>query len=203
LLSNSHARARRRALALFEAWDDPRFVYHDRRHTLDVQRSAMRLGRLAGLSVADRRLLSTAALFHDIGISINPAAHEAASARICRAELPPLGYAESEISAIAGMILATRLPQTPENLLESLLCDADLDYLGREDYPQVSERLRLEMALLGQAYDRRGWLDLQFEFIEGFRYRTAEARALREEGRLRNLERLQRVRSGADAGIAY
>ena len=33
---------------------------------------------------------------------------------------------------------ATKIPQTPLTKLEEIICDADLDYLGREDFFEIS-----------------------------------------------------------------
>ncbi|MCK9612757.1 MAG: hypothetical protein PHR81_00260 [Bacteroidales bacterium] len=45
--------------------------------------------------------------------------------------------------------MATKIPTKLKNKLEKLLCDADLDYLGREDYMEISNRLRREWDVFG------------------------------------------------------
>ena len=40
--------------------------------------------------------------------------------------------------------MATKMPQRPKNLLQQIICDADLDYLGRNDFFILSEKLHKE-----------------------------------------------------------
>ena len=37
--------------------------------------------------------------------------------------------------------MATKVPQSPKNHLEEILCDCDLDYLGRDDFEKISNNL--------------------------------------------------------------
>ena len=37
------------------------------------------------------------------------------------------------------------MPQTPKNHLEEIMCDSDLDYLGRQDFYPIAETLRQEL----------------------------------------------------------
>lgn len=90
-------------------------------------------------------LLKTAAWLHDIGYIWDDKSHEERGCQFAKEFLPGWGFSIDEIDTICGMIMATKIPQSPNNLLEQIICDADLDYLGREDYFIISERLLDEL----------------------------------------------------------
>lgn len=108
--------------------------YHNTAHTLDVVESARRIGEAEGITSANMELLLTAAYYHDAGFLFKTVGHEEESSRIAAEILPGFGYDTGEIEKICGMIMATRLPQSPQNHLEQILADADLDDLGRDDF---------------------------------------------------------------------
>jgi uncharacterized protein len=114
---------------------DPALCYHSLNHTRDDVALAMeRLAPLEGVHGEALLLLRTAAFFHDLGFLERREGHEAAGVRLIGKVLPGYGYSPEQISQIGGLIMATRLPQAPTNLLEQLLADSDLDLLGRNDF---------------------------------------------------------------------
>jgi HD superfamily phosphodiesterase len=166
--------------------------YHNLRHTLNVARSAGELAELEGVSVKrERDLLRTAALFHDSGFLVNYPNHEAEGCNLARLHLPGFGYAPGDIDAICRMILATRMPQSPESLLEKILCDADLDYLGRDDFDAISEALLAEWQARGKSYTAEAWNKLQVDFLKSHRYWTASAARRREAKKREHLRRIE------------
>lgn len=177
----------------------PHLTYHNLRHTRDdVLPAADRLARLRGMSEADRGLLRVAAAFHDLGHVADSLDHERIGIGIARTVLPGFGFTDGDLDRIEGMILATRLPQTPLNDEQALLVDADLDSLGREDFIDTSRALWHERRALGHDASWRAWLDNQRAFLLRHRYFTDVARALRDAGKQRNLERVDRLIAEAD-----
>ncbi|MGZ3750857.1 MAG: HD domain-containing protein [Mucilaginibacter sp.] len=154
--------------------------YHGIAHTLDVYESAERISKGEGLSNQEQRLLLTAALFHDAGFIKMREGHEAESCRIARQHLPAYNYQPAEIEKICGMIMATRIPQSPLNHLEEILCDADLDYLGRDDFFILSNRLYTELRSEGLIKDEKAWNREQAEFMEGHNYHNLYSVKLRQ-----------------------
>ena len=113
---------------------DPDLTYHSIEHTLDVLNAAGNFAELESISAHDRIILETAALFHDSGMLTTYISHEDASVDIARKYLPEYGYETRDIDLISDMIITTKLPQSASTFLEKILCDSDLDYLGREDF---------------------------------------------------------------------
>lgn len=168
--------------------------YHNLQHTRDdVLPAATRLAAMEGVGGEDLLLLRTAALYHDTGFLEQYLEHEAISARIASETLPCFGYNPAQIQGVARIILATRLLQTPETLLHALICDADLDLLGREDFLTLNHKLRLELSAYSQPTTDRTWYTNQLRFLEEHAYFTAAAKSLREAGKQKNIEALKEL----------
>jgi len=165
--------------------------YHNASHTLDVYEAAKRLALADGISGDELTLLLTAAYYHDCGFLVKANGHEEESCRIARETLPDFGYATSEIDKICGMIMATRLPQSPQNHLEEILADADLDYLGRDDFSFIANQLFLENSFFGTAGDINEWNHKQVDFMEKHQYFTKTANNLRQAKKDANLGRIK------------
>ncbi len=170
----------------------PYLIYHNLAHTRDdVLPAATRLAVLTGLHGESLLLLQTAAVYHDLGFIEQASGHEAVSVRIAIETLPRFGYNRAQIQVVADIIVATRLPQTPKDLLGELLADADLDVLGREDFLEAELRLRLELAAQGIHLTDEEWYIDQLDFLESHSYFTAAARFLRAGKKQENIERLK------------
>ena len=167
----------------------PRLTYHDLAHTRDdVVPAVKRLAARQRRSARELELVVTAAWFHDLGFIECRDGHEQVGIRIAREVLPALGYAADDLAAIAAIIEATRLPQTPTSELAELLADADLDVLGRPDFFVKNERLRAELIAAGRDVPLATWRLDQHAFVQRHRYFTAVARELRDAGKRANAE---------------
>ncbi|MBC8077600.1 MAG: HD domain-containing protein [Chloroflexales bacterium] len=186
------AAAQQYALGRLERELDPRLRYHSLAHTRDdVLPAVERLAALGRLYGEDLLLLRTAALFHDLGFLVSRASHEAQGVAIAAALLPTFGYRPAQVEQIGAMIRATRLPQSPQSLLEQILADADLDLLGRTDFLERNRMLREELRAFGDDTTDEAWYDGQIKFMTQHRYWTPAARALREPQKARNIEVLR------------
>lgn len=170
----------------------PKYLYyHNLKHTIDVGIQAEILGRGEGISDEDMLLLKTAALFHDSGQSIQSRDHELIGTGIAWEILPKFGYSNEQIEAINEIIMATKLPPQPKTLLQKIICDADLDYLGRSDFIPVSNTLYKELheqKLIGSMND---WNKLQIKFLSVHQYFTETGNKLREVNKQTQIERLK------------
>lgn len=182
-----HARAY--ALQRLERELPTALTYHSLAHTRDdVAPATLRLAAIAGVSGEQRLLLHTAAYYHDIGFVIQRIDHEAVGAQIAAEILPSFGYSPEQIALIHGMIMATKLPQSPRTLLEQLMADADLDALGRADFIDRNQALRDELAVYGAHWDDLAWAREQLCFVGSHQYWTAAARQVRGERKQRNID---------------
>ncbi|MFZ4635667.1 MAG: HD domain-containing protein [Saprospiraceae bacterium] len=147
--------------------------YHGLHHTLDVLRMATALCESEGIRGHEVTLVKTAALYHDAGfVTGQHMGHEAEGCRMAQEILPSFGYAQADIDAIKGMIMSTKIPQSPKNILEEILCDADLDYLGRADFYPIASSLFEELKAYNILHDEQSWNQLQVTFLDNHRFHT-------------------------------
>jgi predicted metal-dependent HD superfamily phosphohydrolase len=156
------------------------FYYHNATHAEDVYTAAKQIAQAEGISDSEMPLLLTAALFHDSGFLLGPKDHEIHSCDNARLYLPGFGYSNTEIEQICDIIMATKMPQNPHNHLGEIICDADLDYLGRNDFFILSKKLFSELAITDHLETELEWNKLQVVFLENHHYFTKTAIALRE-----------------------
>jgi HD superfamily phosphodiesterase len=172
----------------------PDLTYHSIDHTLDVLQAASNLASLEKLNGHDHTLLKTAALFHDSGMLKTYIGHEEASVEIVKEYLPDYGYQQDEIDIVCKMIITTKLPQSATTFLEKILCDADLDYLGREDFFMIAHQLQYEWNILQiRPTTLREWYDLQIKFLEDHEFFTVSAQKLRNEKKADNLKQVKEL----------
>lgn len=171
-------------------------TYHTVQHTEDVAIQAERIALAEGITDQEQlTLLKTAAYYHDAGFLVVYDEHEAEGCQIAREILPAFGYLPAQIETICQLIRATRLPQTPTNKLDMILCDADLDYLGRDDFPIISPSLFEEWKAYGRLTDPVAWMDIQIRFLENHRYFTTASQQLREPVKQQHLADLKKTGS--------
>jgi len=169
-------------------------TYHCLDHTIDVANVCNHY--IEYYMVADRvaNLMRIAAVAHDFGYIFGPKDHEERSIKEVRPMLTD--YNEEEIALIEGMIRATKVPQQPLNMYEEMIADADLDYLGRDDYDELSEGLRKEFLHFGVIQNNRDWLEIQIKFLENHHFHTDWAKLHRTD---RKQQVLQGLRDQANA----
>jgi uncharacterized protein len=170
----------------------PKLTYHNLWHTEgELLPGVARLGELCGINGSEMGLLQTAAAFHDLGYTETYSNHEIAAVRIVAQVLPRFGFSSQQIDLINGMIIATRLPQSPRTHLEEILADADLDVFGRADFFARGEALYWEKRAFGFDMDLQPWMQFQLEMVKSHDFFTAEARELRDRGKAQNIQQLQ------------
>ena len=167
--------------------------YHSVEHTLDVKEAAERLAEMENINGHDQILIKTAALFHDLGFIKTYDGHEKASAGCAQKILPEFGYTAKDINQIEGMILATKIPQTPKNQLEEIMADADLDYIGRDDIFLIGQRLQYEWKLYGKISSLKEWHEIQLSFLRNHSFFTESAKKLRESKKQENIKEIEKL----------
>jgi predicted metal-dependent HD superfamily phosphohydrolase len=172
--------------------------YHGIHHTFDVFDAALVIAENEKIDSADDlTLLKTAALFHDSGFTIDASKHEECGCDLAREILPACDYTNSQIDQICGMIMATKIPQQPLNLLERIICDADLDYLGRDDFFKIGDTLYQELKAFDKIKDVTQWNQLQISFLSNHQYYTEFSRGNREIKKQENLQAVTKIALGS------
>ena len=160
---------------------DPHLTYHSKEHTIDVLKQCMRIAASEGIvDPYELLILKFAALFHDIGFLQTYANHEAKGCELFLEYADMEAFSEDERTDIQSLIMATKLPQSPKNHLEQIICDADLDYLGRDDFFIIGDNLRKEFLHYNIVPSDEAWEILQINFLSNHQYFTESSRKLRE-----------------------
>lgn len=165
--------------------------YHDLRHTTDVCAAVERLALMEGIEGDDIFLLKTAALYHDAGFVKQYANNEDIGAALAQEVLPRFGYTQEQIETIGKLIQATKVPQKPNNHLEQIICDADLDYLGGDEFHVIADKLKRELREREIINDDKQWDELQVKFLEQHQYFTKTAIELRQANKLDRVEEIK------------
>ena len=166
--------------------------YHNLAHTMDVIECCKKYLNIYELTPLQEDLLIIAAASHDYGFVVSPDSHEATSAKMMSKIMKTHGYSSRSIRIVKGMIMATKLPQSPATKLENIIADADLDYLGRTDYDEISDRLYQELKHFKKIQTLRQWLELQISFLENHTYHTQWAIENREPAKQKRIKSIKR-----------
>ncbi len=154
--------------------------YHDVEHTIDVCTQVEIIGRAESLNNKELLIVKTAALFHDTGFLVNNKNHEEHSKKIAKEVMAKFQFADNDIEDVVHLIDCTKSEVVPISTTEKVLKDADLDYLGRPDFIQLSERLWEEMSYYKGQMSISKWNEHQYNFLTSHQYYTGYAKQLRQ-----------------------
>lgn len=157
-----------------------KLTYHGVNHTIHVLKTCNQYIKRMHVPANEAYLLRTAALMHDTGFIWNYENHEQESIRFTKELLPFWKYTNTEIEKIIGIINATKIPQTPHNLLEQIMGDADLDYLGTDLFHKIGNKLYRELMALNKITNEEQWDRIQVNFLQNHVYHTPFAKKHRE-----------------------
>jgi hypothetical protein len=115
------------------------------------------------------------------------------SCDIARESLPKFGFSQAQIETVCHMIQATKIPQRPTNLLGEILADADLDYLGRDDFYSISKSLLDELKSIDALHDENEWNKIQVNFLAQQHYFTKTSKGRRKDEKDKRLEELKKI----------
>lgn len=189
--SINYYKAERHIIKVLEKGLSDKLHYHSIEHTKDVVKAVERLALMEGVTDEGLFLLKSAATYHDAGFVEQYEKNEPIGARLAEEILPKYGYTAQHIEKIKELIYVTQIPHQPKNNLEEIICDADLDYLGRDDFHEIADRLRRELREHGKIDSDRKWDELQVSFLTSHRYFTETAIRTRKEKKLKNLDEIK------------
>jgi adenylate cyclase len=188
-------------LDLLEKNLPPNLYYHNVKHTVDVVTEVELIGWAERLNEEEILQLKIAALFHDAGHIVDYKHHEHHGTLLAKQILPRYNISTPKIDTICRLIMATQLPPNPKDKMEEVICDSDLDYLGRTDFIPVSNTLFSELKDRQMVGSWQDWNEMQLGFIKKHQYFTKTARNLREVNKQQQIERLKQILSEKEVDI--
>lgn len=194
--SINYYKAERHIIKTLENGLSKNLHYHSITHTKDVVNAVERIALSEGVTDEGLFLLKSAASYHDAGFVEKYEHNETIGARMAQEILPNYGYTQKNIDKIKDLIYVTEIPHIPKNQLEEIICDADLDYLGRDDFHEIASRLCKELIEHGKVENKKQWDEIQVKFLKSHKYFTKTAIKTRRKKKKQNLqeviERLER-----------
>lgn len=169
------------------------YSYHTYEHIQDVLRAINEIGSQFDLSEKDWELLMLAGQFHDLGYAGGPENHEERSVGLARDFLFARQYPEEDFAILEKLILATKMPQSPQNQLEAILCDADLSHIGSPIYWDRCAKVRQELVLVNhQIMTEHEWVDFELEFLSNHQFHTEVAQNLYDKRKEKHIKQLKK-----------
>ncbi|KAA2245780.1 HDIG domain-containing protein [Chitinophaga agrisoli] len=172
----------------------PNLVYHNLLHTQQVVQAAEQIAAHYRLQEQDQLVVLVAAWFHDMGyLQGPPQQHEENGAAMARSFLHSQQAPDAVQQQVVSCIMATKMPQAPQNLLEEIVCDADLFHLGSKHYKERSKLMRQEAETVsGNEISSVAWTEKNLVFLEGHQYFTDYCRVLLKQQKDENIAWLKR-----------
>lgn len=148
-------------------------LFHTINHTLDVLRNSEIIGRYCDISEDELNILRMSALFHDVGYVDAYDDHEIFSAKRAVEYLAAKDVDAESIAQVERAILSTKTPQTPQDKISRMLCDADLMNLSFDDYFEQVDLMRKEWEKVGKGIlDRQQFYLNTLDFFQSHKYHS-------------------------------
>jgi len=190
--SINYYKAERHIMRVLEQHLSDQLHYHSIAHTKDVVKAVERIALLENVTDEGLFLLKSAATYHDAGFIEQYDNNEPVGARLAHEILPKYGYTDEHIEKIKELIYVTEIPHSPKNKLEEIICDADLDYLGRDDFHEIADKLKRELIEHNKIKNSRQWDEIQVSFLTSHKYFTETSINSRRKKKQQNLEEVKR-----------
>ena len=172
-----------------------KYAYHNIDHTLNVVEAVKEIGSKYELSAKEQEILSLAAWFHDTGYDKGPQDHESRGAKYAREFLSKHAYPAEDLEKVVECILVTKMPHQPVNLLQEIICDADLSHLGKKIYWDRCSKVRQELTLAKNVVmNEQEWVDFEMGFIVNHQYQTGVARQMYGKRKAKHIKQLKKQR---------
>ncbi len=168
-----------------------KICYHNIDHTLEVVNAAEKIGKKCHLSDQDLEIVILAAWFHDTGYYKGNVNHEIESSNIAREFLSNIQADEGIIEKVECCIKATKIPQNPKNIIEKVICDADLYHLSSNKFFSKSELLRKELVAHHCHISPKSWMAKSCMFVSQHNYFTEFAKKILKPKKQANLRKLE------------
>lgn len=173
-------------------WPLENHYYHQYEHALEVMNRSIEIWKKEWLDDNNLEILAIAALFHDVGFIIQYDDNEYIGAKIAWNYLKSIFYPQEKIKIIEEIIIATIYSRSPENILESIIRDADTDNLWRDDFFEKGNNLKKELESIKKIKILDpDWTHYSINFLREHKFSTKSEIHDRQEKKQENLKKLE------------
>ncbi|TDS18538.1 putative metal-dependent HD superfamily phosphohydrolase [Maribacter caenipelagi] len=172
--------------------DNPRYLYHNLRHTQRVVNSTKELIEGEKVNEIESEILLVAAWFHDLGYTISYENHEENSCQMAKDFLAEHDNNDSFMDTVCSLIMATKKDYEPKNELEKIIRDADSSHFHVKNFVATTELLREEISLNGKKnYSSAEWREGNIALLRSkHRFYTDYAISNWQKGKDKNIKKL-------------
>jgi putative nucleotidyltransferase with HDIG domain len=188
-----YIKLRKKAIELLESNLSKKLTYHGIHHTMDVLNICNDYIRRLKISKKDAQLLRIAALYHDIGFTETYKNHEQKAVEILSRCMKEFDCDMKYFDVLKKLIMATQIPQNPKSQLENIICDSDLDYLGKDKYYEISNTLFQELKNYKMIDNEDQWNRIQVSFLKSHEYHTEYAKKTLEAGKRKRIKEISKL----------
>jgi predicted metal-dependent HD superfamily phosphohydrolase len=176
---------------------NPKYTFHSQFHTQEVVAFSKLIGKKCKLTAMEQQVVLIAAWYHDTGYIRSPHNHEDHSVVIAENFLKTNYYSSHNLRKVISCIRATKFPQRPSNLLEAVLCDADMMHLSNEQYWSKNILLCKELEFINQSKIRNDqWCCENLNFLTQHCYHTSFGKNVLNKQKMKHLdENVRRLES--------
>ncbi len=168
-------------------------TYHNMTHTTEVVKAATEIARTMNISDDDIEILQIAAWFHDLGYKDKCEGHEEISSEYAEKFLAEHGCPRERIEKISSLIKATHFPHSPKNVLDEIICDADLHHIGTIEAEEKGKLLRIEIARKTNIhFTDEEWIEKSIHFFNQHKFFTSFAKSRFQTQKNLNLLKLEK-----------
>ena len=174
------------------------YSFHNIKHTEKVVQDAEIIAKACQLNQDQIDTVLIAAWLHDTGYRQGAEGHEQRSSENAKKLLKESGASDQKIADVIRTIMATKMPQNPKDIMGEVLCDADLAHLGAEDFQACGKELREELSRHhNMSFENdEDWFKFNLRFLEKHQYFTDYGKRVLDEGKHKNIKRLQKLIKG-------
>ncbi len=180
---------------LFEKHPNSKLVFHNLQHTESVVHKTNEIAAHYNLSDPQMLTLYIAAWFHDTGHLYTPGfhGHEEKSVEIMKEFMHKYDEADKElVPEIEACIIATKMPRNPKDLLQEILCDADVYHLGTKEFKKANQRVFEEYNLRVEKISEHEWAAKSMEVLKDIHFYTTYCKDLLDEKRKENMKKIKK-----------
>jgi len=190
-MMKGYYKLRKEALDILNKGLSKKLYYHGIHHTQNALLTSKHYLKCENIDGEEAKLVRIGILLHDIGFTVSNKNHEEESVIIAKRLMYKHGFTEKQFLLVKGLILATRIPQTPNTPLERIICDVDLDYLGRSDFYEKSDQLFRELKAFSMLKSKNEWNAIQIKFLQNHQYHTAYGIKNRQSEKEKRIDELK------------
>ena len=169
-------------------------LFHNLHHTTNVVRGVRDITNHLDITKKQQEILLLAAWFHDTGFIHTYQGHEAESEKLAKAFLSKVNYDSEKLESVLNCIRSTQMPQQPSNILEQVICDADMYHLSLPEYCHLHKLLREEWRInMHKEWTDQEWIQENLAFLREHHYWTTYGQELLQKHKILNIEKCQEL----------